>query len=105
QSDIDPALYAKVINVYKATGEVYIGALTSSTPNVRFFPKDADDQEDVVSAKAHSRISELIARHNKAQMLLMKSVFILYNQGLVACYNENKSDTRFGQVEIPIFED
>jgi len=105
QSDIDPSMYAKIVNVYKATGEVYIGALTSSTPSVRFFPKDADDEEDVVSSKAFSRITELIQRHNKAQLLLMKAVFILYNQGLVACYNENKTDSRFGQIEIPEYTD
>src|SRR5262245_45865579 len=42
QADIDPAIYAKVINVYKAHGEILIGALTQGTPTVRFFPKDAD---------------------------------------------------------------
>src|SRR5215471_3484495 len=40
QADIDPALYAKVVNVYKAHGEILIGALTAGLPTVRFPPKD-----------------------------------------------------------------
>jgi hypothetical protein len=105
QADIDPALYAKVINIYKAHGEILIGALTSGLPGVRFFPKDADDHEDVQTAKAYSKIAELIAKHNKAKLLLMKALFILYNQGMVACYNENKDDFKFGTIRYPIMSD
>jgi hypothetical protein len=103
--DIDPALYAKVVNIYKANGEIFIGALSSGTPQVRFFPKDADDQEDVMAAKGHTKIAELIQRQNRARLLLMKSLFILYNQGMVACYNENKADYRFGSVKEPEYGD
>lgn len=105
QADIDPALYAKVTNVYKAHGEILIGALTSGTPSVRFFPKDADDQEDVTTAKAKSKIAEQIQKQNNAKMLLMKTLFILYNQGFVAAYNENKADFRFGSIDVPDFSD
>jgi hypothetical protein len=105
QADLDPTLYAKVINVYKAHGEIIIGALTSGTPTVRFFPADADDHEDTVTAKAASKISELIQRQNKARLLLMKSLFIMYNQSFVACYNEQKRDYRFGSIDVPDYED
>lgn len=104
QADLDPALYAKVVNIYKAHGEIIIGALTSGTPTVRFFPVDADDHEDTMTAKAASNISALIQRQNKARLLLMKSLFILYNQGFVACYNEQKEDSRFGTVSVDEFE-
>lgn len=105
QADIDPAIYAKVINVYKAHGDILIGALTSGTPSVRFMPKDADDQEDVTSAKAHSKLAEVVQKQNHAKLLLMKSLFILYNQNFVAAYNENKSDYRFGSIKVPDYED
>lgn len=105
QADIDPALYAKVVNIYKAHGEILIGALTAGLPVVRFPPKDADDPEDVGTSKAYSKIAELIQKHNRAKLLLMKSLFILYNQGLVACYNENKADYRFGTIKEPIYSD
>ena len=101
QSDIDPALFAKVINVYKAHGEILIGALTSGLPAVRFFPKDADDHEDVMAAKARSRVADLIQRQNKARLLLMKALFIMYNEGIVFAYNEDKEDTKFGIIEEP----
>ena len=91
-ADIDPADFAKIVNVYKAHGEILIGAFTAGLPTVRFPPKDADDPEDVLTSKAYSKIAELIQKHNKAKLLLMKALFILYNQGMVACYNENKSD-------------
>jgi hypothetical protein len=105
QADIDPAIYAKVVNVYKAHGEILIGALTAGIPTTRFFPVDADDHEDVQTAKAHSKIAELIARHNKAKLLLMKALYLLYNCGFVACYNENKTDYRFGSYKTPVYDD
>ena len=105
QSDIDPSIYAKVVNVYKAHGEIFIGALTAGLPRVRFFPADADDADDVTAAKAKSRVAELIQRQNKAHLLLMKSLFLLYNEGSVACYNENKTDFRFGKTKVTDYQD
>lgn len=104
-SDIDPALYAKVVNVYKAHGEILIGALTSGIPTVRFFPKDADDHEDVTTAKAFTKAADLVQRQNKARLLLIKSLYLLYNCGFVACYNENKTDYRFGYYQVPTYTD
>jgi hypothetical protein len=105
QSDIDPSIYAKVVNVYKAHGEILIGALSAGIPTTIFYPLDADDHEDIQTSKAHTKIAELIQRHNKAKLLLMKSLYILYNCGFVACYNENKTDYRFGSYKTPVYED
>ena len=105
QADINPAVYAKVINVYKAHGEILIGALTSGVPIARFFPKDADDQEDVSSAKAHTKLAEMVQKQNHSRLLLMKALFVLYNQGMVAAYNENKTDFRFGSLSVADYED
>ena len=105
QSDIDPSIYAKVVNIYKAHGEILIGALSSGVPTVRFFPLDADDHEDIQAAKSRSKLSELIQRHNRSKLLMMKALYLLYNCGMVACYNENKTDFRFGSYTTPVFED
>jgi hypothetical protein len=105
QADLDPAVYAKVVNVYKAHGEILIGALTSGTPTVRFMPKDAEDNEDCTSAKGHTKVAELVQKNNRARLLLMKSLFLLYNQGMVALYNENKEDSRFGTYKEEQYED
>jgi hypothetical protein len=105
QADIDPALYAKVVNIYRAHGEILIGALTSGVPTVRFFPRDADEQEDVAAAKAYTKLAELLQRYNKARLLLMKALFLLYNEGMVAAYNENKADFRFGKIKTPEYSE
>lgn len=105
QSDINPADYAKIVNVYKAHGEILIGALTGGLPSVRFFPNDADEAEDISTAKAFTKLAEMLAKYNQAKLLLMKAIFILYNQGMLACYNENKSDYRFGSIKFPEYGD
>lgn len=105
QADIDPALYAKVINIYKAHGEILIGALSSGVPTIRYMPADADDTEDVSTAKAASQVAELIQQQNKARLLLMKALFIMYNQGLIFAYNEQKEDSRFGEIAVPEYEE
>jgi hypothetical protein len=104
-NDIDPSINAKVVNIYKAHGEILIGALSSGTPTVRFFPADADDHEDTQTAKAYSKICELIQRHNRIRLFFMKALYILYNQGFVACYNESKQDFKYGYTEEPEYED
>jgi hypothetical protein len=43
QSDIDPALYAKIINIYRAYGEVIIAAMSAALPTVPFVPDDAEN--------------------------------------------------------------
>lgn len=103
--EIDPALYAKVVNIYKAHGEVIIAAMSSTTPKVLFPPDDADNPDDVLTAKAYTKLAEVICRHNYAELLLIKALYLLYNQGLVCAYNETHQDEAFGQVETPIEEE
>lgn len=96
EADIDPALYAKVINIYRAHGEVIIAAMSAALPTVPFFPDDADVPEDVSTAKAFTKIGALIQKHNYAELLFMKALYILYNQGVVFGYNEYRKDPKFG---------
>lgn len=103
--DIDPAQYAKIVNVYKAHGEAIISALSSGLPFVRYFPDDADNQDDVFTAKAYSKLGELIQKRNKGQLLFIKALFLLYNCGTVYAYNENKDTDAFGTVKRPIYAD
>ena len=63
--------------------------------------REGDEKEDITSAKAHSKLAELVQKQNHAKLLLMKSLFILYNQSFVAAYNENKADYRFGSIKVP----
>jgi len=106
--DIDPAAYAKVVNIYKAHGEAIISALSAGLPHVRFFPDDADSQDDVFTAKSYTKISELLQKRNKGQLLFIRALFLLYNSGTIFAYNENKDTTKFGTVkrtqtaEVPV---
>lgn len=102
--DIDPAAYAKIVNIYKAHGEAIISALSAGLPHVRFFPDDADSQDDVFTAKACSKIAELLQKRNKGQLLFIRALFLLYNCGIVFAYNENVDTTEFGTVKRPIRE-
>jgi hypothetical protein len=103
--EIDPASYAKIINIYKAHGEAIISALSSGLPYVRFFPDDADVPEDLFTAKSYSKISELIQKRNKGQLLFIRALFVLYNCGTVFAYNENKDTTQFGTHKKKQYED
>lgn len=103
--DIDPASYAKIVNIYKAHGEAIISALSAGLPYVRFFPDDADVEEDVFTAKSYSKIAELIQKRNKGQLLFIRALFLLYNCGTVFAYNENKDTTQFGTTKRPLYGD
>lgn len=105
QADIDPALYAKVINIYRAHGEVIIAAMSASLPTVPFFPDDADNADDVSTAKAFTKIGALIQKHNFAELLFMKALYILYNQGIVFGYNENRREKQFGTYQKAVIKD
>jgi hypothetical protein len=101
----DPELYEEfggtqpVINVYKAHGESVIAALSQSIPSVKFFPADADQPGDIIAARGYSRISELVQKHNKAQILYTQALFTLWNQSFVAAYHYPVEDEKFGIFE------
>lgn len=99
---IDPALYAKVVNIYRAHGEIIIAAMSASVPKVIFPPDDADNPSDILTAKSYQKLSQLIARQNNAELLMTKALYILYNQGLVCGYNENVESEEYGTVQIPV---
>ena len=100
-SDIDPTFYDKIVNVFRAHGESLIAALSIKTPNTIFYPDDADVVEDIDTAKACTKIDRLIDKHNDAILVFIKSLFILYNCGVVACYIYNRKSNKYGSVEIP----
>lgn len=91
----------KVINIYRAYGESIIAALSSTIPGVRFAPDNADSPEDISTAKAYGKISDLIQVHNNASILIVKALFILFNQSFVACYNNSHTSPKFGMVKVP----
>jgi len=102
QADTDVEAIAKVVNIYKAHGEAWISAIAAGIPYTRFFPDDADNASDVQTAKAFSKIAELIQRHNKADILFLRALYLLFNTGVVFCYNETRSSKDYGTYKTPI---
>lgn len=100
---IDPTLYDKIINIYRAHGESLIAALSIKLPNVVFYPDDADVTEDIDTAKAYSKIAELVTKHNDGILIFIKALFILFNQGVVAAYIYNRESTEYGTVKVPSY--
>lgn len=92
----------KQINIYRPFLESLIAALSVSLPNVEFTPDDSEDSDDVETAEAYTRISELVAKHNLASLMLIKAITIFFNQGTVFGYNYYKEDTAYGIIRKPI---
>lgn len=97
--DLPGASDTKTNNIYRAFAESLIAALSISPPAVEFTPDDAQDPDDLETAEAYSHIAELVARHNKSQLILVKALTILFNQGTVAGYNYAKQDASYGNLK------
>ena len=102
-NETDPTQYDKIVNIYRAHGEAIIAALSIKLPHVNFFPDDADVTEDIDTAKAYSKISSLVSKHNNGILLFIKALFILFNQGVVAAYIYNRSKSEYGEIDVPTY--
>jgi hypothetical protein len=104
--DVEPIALEelKIVNIYRAHGESIVAALSVNTPNVRFFPNDADEAADIVTSKAFSKIAKMIERQNNSKLLLMRMVYILFNQGFVAVHNYSHESEEYGVVQVPQYD-
>lgn len=100
-ADLDAYYADKIINIYRAHGESIIAALSQDLPTSIFIPDDAENQEDKTTAETWTRISELIAREQKAILLLIRALFLMYNQGTIAAYVYSKESEENGTYEVP----
>ena len=94
----------KVIDIYKGHGESLISALAAQIPAVRFLPDDADETQDLVTARTYSKIADLISRHNKVKLLFLRALFYLANHGVVASYRYKDSDFAYGSYKVPSYD-
>ncbi|MFI5420768.1 MAG: hypothetical protein ACHQ1H_07340, partial [Nitrososphaerales archaeon] len=104
REEAEGPFYDYVVNIYKAHGESIIAALSAQTPGVRFPPDDAEDEDDILTSKTYAKIADLVQRHNKAKLSLMRALFILWNQGVVFAYRAPKQDKAYGMIQIPKHE-
>jgi hypothetical protein len=101
----DDEIENKVVNIFRAHGEIIIAAVAQSIPSTRFFPNDADVSADIYTAQSFSRLAELIRKHNKAPFLFMTALGLLYNQGIIAAYTYNDQDPKYGIDKIPHYKE
>lgn len=93
--------YDFVVDIFKAHGESIISALASQIPSLRHLPDDADNQEDVQTARTYNKIGDLIQRHNKAKLIFLQALFFMYVNGIVASYRYKDSDSKYGEYKVP----
>jgi hypothetical protein len=99
--DSDGAYYDKPINVFRAYLESIIAALSITIPAVKCYPDDAENPLDLETAKAGDKIADLIGKHNEVSLLWLHALFIYCTEGMVACYNYDKEDYKFGEYSVP----
>src|SRR5690606_208323 len=102
--DYDPSVddyYNKVVNVYRAHGEAVIAALSVDIPGVTFLPDDAQNPDDIDTAKNYAHAALLIQRHNKAEILFPFAIYTAWVSPLVAAYHYLKTDEKYGVLKQP----
>ena len=100
----DQSFYDKRVNVFKAYLESIIAALSVTVPPIKCFPDDADNPEDIETAKAGDIISKLVYRHNDVTLLWLHALYIYCTEGLIAAYNYSKEDPSYGKFETEDYE-
>ncbi len=104
REEAEGPFYDYVVNIYKAHGESIIAALSAQVPAVRFPPDDANNEDDLQTAKTYDKVADLIQRHNQSKMIILQALLALWNQGLVFAYHAPKADKAFGNVAIPEYD-
>lgn len=74
------------VNVYRPWGLSVIAALVQAPPRISYLPVSAESQDDIATAKAASRVAELVARNNKLDVLRVRKAYYLWNEGCFATY-------------------
>lgn len=101
----DQDYYDKPINVFRAYLESIIAALSVSIPPINCIPDDAENPDDLATAKAGEQISKLIYRHNDVILLWIHALFIYCTEGLIYGYTDTDYDESYGTYEENEYEE
>lgn len=77
----DRSLHRYVSNFYQMLHLARQAVLTADVPKVQFMPADGDSEEDRQTAKAASRVEDIIERANKVRSMLRQEVMSLNTAG------------------------
>jgi hypothetical protein len=89
-----------IINIVKAHIDSIIGALSNAIPSTRFFPKNADDPADLMTARAFDKVREFIEKFNVAPMKLIEALHILSTEDFVAAHCHYKTSEEYGTFQV-----
>src|SRR5947209_5747948 len=70
-------------NFYQMLGFAFVAALSAQMPKTRFLPENAEREEDIATAKAASRVQEIVERQNNIKSLHKQGLLFLWMAG---CY-------------------
>jgi len=74
------------INLYRPWGMSIIAALSRAPVKGQYLPAWAESEDDIATAKAASRVADLVSRNNRADLLRVRKAYYLWNQGSYATY-------------------
>lgn len=77
----DLNLYRFATNFYQMLGFAFVAALSAQVPKTRFLPENAEREEDIATAKAASRVQEIIERQNHIKSLHKQGLLFLWMAG------------------------
>jgi hypothetical protein len=97
--------YDKPVNVYKAYLESIIAALSVTIPAIKCMPDDADNPNDVSTAKAADRIAQLVYKHNDMILIWLRALYLYCTEGMIAAYTYSKKDKSYGTYKEKQFEE
>lgn len=98
--DDDAPNFERVYNIYRAHGESIIAALGIEVPQLTFFPHDSNEPDDLLTAKTYTKLSKVVCDDNRAQLMIIRALSVLYKDGLIFGYNYHERDEKYGSVPV-----
>lgn len=104
-STSDQAYYDRPVNVFKSFLETIIAALSVQIPAVTCIPDDAENPNDITTAKAGNIISKQIYKHNDVILLWIKALYVYCTEGMIACHTYTDTDEKYGTYKENQYKD
>src|SRR5215469_11074624 len=101
----DLNLYQFATNFYQMLGFAFVAGLSAQVPKTRFLPENAEREEDIATAKAASRVQEIIERQNHIKSLHKQGLLFLWMAGSYFRHTRYLVDSdRAGTHKEPVVE-
>ena len=97
--------YQFVTNYFQAFGLSFIALISQDVPSVRAFPQSAQSEQDISTAKAATKIVDLVEENNHVADLLTSIGWYLWTDGKIGSYTRYVADgDRFGYREVEDYD-